>query len=99
MPRTTVYEDIRHRTMQIRTEADILRRLVAAPYFNGRLVRVLADLDEIETLILPNAERAVDSHKRGVWLETAHRHLQVAWTEVFGIRSVVEIYGPDALIV
>ena len=86
----SAYEPIKRQAADLRARAMRLLAAVQAFYLKGRLSVAIADLDEIDSLVLRHADTASTLNSQTIWLHAAKWRLRTAEATVFGVQDVVD---------
>lgn len=89
------YESIRATVMEQRDRAAALMDRVAARYLKDRLSGAIADLEDIQSLVLPHARNASTSSDERLGFQLAALHLQIARAIINGVQDTVDKFGYD----
>jgi hypothetical protein len=87
------YDSIRATVVEQRDRAVALMDRVTARYLKERLSRAIADLEDIESLVLPHARNASTSSDERLGFQLAALHLQIARATINGVQDTVDKFG------
>src|SRR5262245_26941649 len=89
------YDSVRATVIEQRDRAAALMDRVAARYLKDRLLKAIADLEDIESLVLPKARRASTSSDERLGFQLAALHLRIARATINGVQETVDKFGYD----